>query len=332
MAIKRLVFSLCAIVLYLNSTAQSDAAIRLENNKYYISYIKDYIEAMKVNTDTATIMAMLDQMSMLADEISMELEKIKVEQQPEPEPLITEDYSYQDSSDQDYTWPDYNQNGGEYDNQGNFDFGMGKFNLFKNKSSTSLVFQFGLNGMIQNELPPLATTPEINTGRSWFFEFGLLRKLRIGGKESQTAFTYGLSYLSNRFRFQNDVRLYQFENRPVFGIADDLRNDPVLSIGYITIPVGFKFKFSKNFRLDVGGYAGYRVRSVQHITWKNGNETFHSAISGSWRLNDWMYGFSGGIGLGPVNIIGKYNLSNLFRTNPNYDFHTFMIGTSLSLF
>ena len=332
METKRILIIIFSLVLFKNANAQSDAAVRLESNKYYISYIKDYIEAMKVNTDTVSVLSLLDRMSALADEVSAELDKIVVDSEPEAENYLTEEYNYQDSSENTYTWPDYNDNNGGYNNPNNMDFGMGKLNPFRSRSNTNLILQFGLNGMTQNELPPLAVTPEINTGRSWYFEIGLARKLKIGGKSSQSAFTYGLSYLSNRFRFNNDVRLFQFENRPVFAVETGLRNDPVLSLGYITVPVGFKFRFSDSFRLDIGAYAGYRVRAVQHISRKFENETYHTTISGAWRLNDWMYGLSGGVGIGPFNIIAKYNLSNLFRANPNYDFNVFMLGTSLSLF
>jgi type II secretory pathway pseudopilin PulG len=329
--------SLAVICLYSlnNLSAQSDAAIRLENNKFYISYIQDYIEAMKMNTDSAHILQLLDQMDALARQVSEELDKIVIEDDMLPDTAEQNDnYSSEQENNQGYKWPDYDGKNGGYDNGGNDNgFNVPGLDIFNKRINTSLLFQFGLNGLQNNsQMRSNIPMPELNTGRSWFWEIGLMRKIRLGKEKSSTQFVYGLSYQSNRFRLQNDLRLTESGNNPLFVRENGLRNDPTLVLGYITLPVGFRFNFSEKFRLEAGAYAGYRVRSVQHLSRKTGDETTHEMIYGNWRLNDWMYGISGGVGLGVFNLIAKYNLSNIFRNKSNYEMYPFMLGTSIRLF
>lgn len=313
--------------------AQSDAAIRLENNKFYISYIQDYIEAMKVNTDSVKILQLLDQMTAMAKEVSMELDKIVIEEVPTQETQPDTTIIPETENNQDYEWPDYDNNNGGNDNGKQDDgFTLPGMDIFKKRINTGLLFQFGLNAWRNPNETVNTPTPELSAGRSWFWEFGILRKIKLSKSNKNSQFVYGLTYQSNSFRLQNDLRLTEVNKNPQFIQETGLRTDPSLTIGYLTVPVGFRWNISGKFKLEAGAYAGYRVRSVQHLSRKNGDETSHEMLSGNWRLNDWMYGVNGGIGMGIFNLIVKYNMSNMFRDNPSYDFRTFMLGTSIRLF
>ncbi|MBK9255751.1 MAG: hypothetical protein IPM42_09715 [Saprospiraceae bacterium] len=316
--------------------AQSEAVIKLENNRYYISYIQDYIRAMQADSESLEMSSLLLQMDSLSVLVSEELEKMAETIKEEPVEMYedsigdtqTDIVSPDDST---YSWPDYGYE--DQNSSGSSDFGIDKFMPFKNKSNTSLVVQFGLNGLQEfNERMSNVTYPELSNGGSWFWDFGLSRKVRIGGKDSKVALHFGISYLLNKFKFENNVRLFQINEKPAFGLEGNLRGNPRLSIGYLNLPVGIKFNFSKKFRLDFGGYAGYRVRSSQSLHYNGENEEIHQTLRGSWKLNNWIYGLSAGVGIGPFNLIGRYNLSSLFRDNTTYDYNTFMFGTSVSLF
>ncbi len=214
------------------------------------------------------------------------------------------------------------------------DIQVSDFVPFKKKSDTGLRIQSGINSIYKGSNPvPGFLDPKINTGASWFWDLGLIKKVRLGGKESRTALLFGVSWLINRYSFQNDAVLAEnLANGPEFVKLDNVNKHPKLNVGYVTVPVSFRFSLSKKLRVELGGYAGYRLHSVQKTSYKSGDDIIQSQRYSDFQLNNWLYGASAGINLAGFNIVGRYSLSGLFNENPTYNFTTFMLGTSITLF
>jgi len=175
--------------------------------------------------------------------------------------------------------------------------------------------------------------PEINTAGSWYWDFSLVRKARLGGVNSKVNFIYGISYLKNGFSFENDVRLTTTDNKnPAFVKIQDNKDNTKLKIGYINVPLAFNVALSKKTKFELGGYLGYRISTKQSVHLKANNEVIHENRFARYALNNWAYGVHSSIDISGFDLIVRYNMSNLFKENPLYDHNIWMIGTSISLF
>jgi Outer membrane protein beta-barrel domain len=333
-----LVFVFCQVV-YVGS-AQTDDQVKLDNLKYYLSVIKEYAQSMRYYTDSVKVLSLLDQMDVITVALDEELNSViltdvsmtetmtmgdTVATMPEEKQMETlNDYSNTSV----YTNPESsneNEGGG---------IGISKFMPFKKKFNTSLKIQFGINSLHQgNEAAPNVLSPDINTSGSWYWDFGLVRKARLGSKDSKVAINYGLSYLKNRFSIENDVRLAtNTTNTPEFVLVDDLKDNPKINVGYLNVPLTLSFALSKKTKFEIGGYVGYRIHTVQKLNLKKSKESIYEHRMAGYYLNNWVYGTTAALDISGFDLIFRYNMSGLFKDNNRHDFNTWMIGTSLSLF
>lgn len=337
MYMKQLIFTCILSFVGLSYTvnAQESDYEKLENLKYYLSSLKDNAQSMRYYTDSTKIVSLLDQLDMITAALEMEVDKVVVSE-PEPE-FVDQDIVVSEPDErvenlEDYsTWPETNEEGQNNDN--NDMIGISKYMPFKNKFNTSFEIQFGINALHQgNAAPTGILSPEINPGGSWYWDFALTRRARLGGKNSKVALNYGISYLKNRFKLENDLRLTTVDGVPVFQEVADLKDNPKLNVGYLNVPLSLSFALSKKTKLKVGGFIGYRVHTVQKFQLKTQNEKINEQRYAGYELNNWMYGATASLDISGFDLIARYNFSKLFKDNPNYDFNTFMIGTSVSLF
>jgi Outer membrane protein beta-barrel domain len=327
------ILSLFGITYTVN--AQESDYEKLENLKYYLSSLKDNAQSMRYYTDSTKIISLLDQLDVITTALENELNTIAlpepeiVEVMPEVEAPTTDETN--DNMGDSSTWPEMNDESQNDDSNDNL--GISKYMPFKNKFNTSFEIQFGINALQQgNAAPSGILSPEINPGGSWYWDFALTRRARLGGKNSKVALNYGISYLKNRFKLENDLRLTAVDGVPVFQEVADLKDNPKLNIGYLNVPLSLTFSLSKKTKLKVGGYVGYRVHTVQKFQLKTQNEKINEQRYAGYELNDWMYGATASLDIAGFDLIARYNFSKVFKDNPNYDFNTFMIGTSVSLF
>ncbi len=325
------IFTYCFLLFYVLVNAQNEAYYNLENQKYYLSSIKDNIESMRVYSDSATIWHYLDQMNTITNQIDVELNKIVVEepQAMEDETATSEDVEVDSREEtlENYPW-EAEKKGDIYDDED--DSGkMSKFIPFRNKIKTDLVIQFGINSLQDGNATAVANAPEINTGGSWFWDFGISRKVRLGGKTSKVATYYGLSYLINRFKLDNDVKLVASDNGSSWSAENILSNR--INIGYLNIPLGFVVKLGKKTDFLLGAYGGYRVYTAQNIHLKNGTENVYEKRKDRYGLNNWMYGAQVGLDIKGFDINFKYNFSKLFNDNSAGEYNIWMVGTSIRI-
>ena len=317
---------------------QSDDQMKLDNLKYYMSSAKDNVESMRYYTDSTKVLQILNQMNVLLLQLDDELNKVVL---PEAvaENTVIETMEVEETVENQDEMPivDYNSEDaqdGENGEDGKDGLNLSKFMPFKKKINTGLKIGFGINSLhAASDVASGVLSPEINTGGSWFWEFALVRSARLGGKDSKVAFSYGISFLKNRFKLDNDVRLTQdTEGNPQFVNIDNVKGNPKLNIGYLNVPLSFTFALSKKSKLEIGGYAGYRVHTVQKTEFKVQKESINEQRYSRNELNNWIYGATVGLDFNGFDLVARYNFSKLFNDNPRYDYNTFMIGTSVTLF
>lgn len=329
-----LLLSALFILFSLMVNAQSEEQIRLDNLKYYLASIKDYNLSMRYYTDSVKIINLLDQMDAITASLEEELNNIVIPEtiieQTFPDTIVPEEENKIETPEV-FTWSDTEV---KTENENESGIGLSKYMPFKKKFNTNFKIEFGINSLHQiTEAPAGILSPEINTGGSWYWDFGLTRRARLGGKNSKVAINYGISFLKNRFKIENDLRLTINANEnPEFVGVPNAKDNPKLNVGYLNIPLSLNFSLSKKTKLELGGYAGYRIHTVQKFHLKTSSETIHENRYAGYLLNNWIYGATAGLDISGFDLIVRYNFSKLFKDNPNYDFNTFMIGTSVSLF
>lgn len=335
MAKFKLVFFIVLSLTFQNLSGQSDDQMKLDNLKYYMSSAKDNVESMRYYTDSTKIIALLDQMNGLMEQLDTEVNKIVLPQiTSENTTIETMDVESETKTEEDVPAMEEGLEDGEDGADGQDGLNLSKFMPFKKKINTGLKIGFGINALhAATEVASGVLSPEINTGGSWYWDFTLARSARLGGKNSKVAFNYGISFLKNRFELDNDIRLTKdTDGNPQFVNLENLKGSPKLNIGYLNVPLSFTFALSKNSKLEIGGYAGYRVHTVQKAEFKVDKERIDEQRYSRNELNNWIYGGTFGIDFNGFDIVAKYNFSKLFNDNPRYDFNTFMIGTSVTLF
>ncbi|MFZ1705917.1 MAG: outer membrane beta-barrel protein [Saprospiraceae bacterium] len=328
--------SLFALWICLPVYGQSDEIVQHENLVYYNSSIKEYLMYMKENTQDPEILDLINSMEKYNLVLEEKLANVVLPESAEMEEEFIDESMPEEDMEEDiqedmeqYGMPEEDmQEGMEEDFES---FGMNRFMPFKKKFKTSFEIQVGINNIHKNSVSANANDPEIYTPSSWYWEFGLLTKNRLGSKKSKVALSYGLSYLINRFSMDNDLRLDVINNQPEFVEIDNVKNNPKLNIGYLNIPLALDFKLSKGFQCSLGGFVGYRVMTKQKLETKPNFERIEEERFANYKLNNWLYGAKVSLGLKGFNIVGRYCFNNLFRDNDNYDFNTFMIGTSFRI-
>jgi len=320
-------FLLCGFVSIISVQAQSEDHEKLDNLRYFNMSIKDNVESMRYYTDSAGVILILDQMEVLTSQLDKEFEKVVLPEMPEPQEEL-----FDGSNEEDYYSDTYDFSIESSDSGNDEGLGVAKFIPFGNKIKTKFKIEFGVNLLLDQAESTNILKPDVNSGRSWFWELGLYNQSRLGSKESKFAINYGVSYLINRFTFDNDVRLTtDLVNRPLFIDIADLTKGPKFNIGYLTIPLSLKIALAKKSSIEIGGYAGYRVHTVQKFQSRMNEEDIKSSVYARHQLNNWVYGTSASLRVKGFTLLAKYNLSNVFRDADNYDFRTLMIGTAIKL-
>jgi Outer membrane protein beta-barrel domain len=301
--------------------------------------IKKELENIKNNVDSAKLREIAKTLEKSADEIASEMETIAddiTEKADKLEDKNDEKADKADSSDKD----EAEENKGDIYNKDKKKDKKGKFNLpnFKEKkpkverrTKTYVEVQTGLNGLQDNNgtLSAGRVYPKVNAW-SWYFDYALKWKTRIGGPASPVSINYGLSYLRNNYRFENDARLtLNSTGNPSFETLSNASENPKLTVGYINIPIGIDVKVGKKGRVGVGAYGGYRVTSRQVLSYKVGSEKVEEKRTNSYGLNDFDYGLSAKVGVGGLTLNARYNASSLFKSdNKDYQYNAYMLGVS----
>lgn len=311
--------------------AQSEDHEKLDNLRYFNMSIKDNVESMRYYTDSTNVLDILSKIENLTTELDVEFERVVLPEVPLPDTETYEENMEENMEENIYS-ENYDFESESFPSGNDEGLGVAKFIPFGNKIKTKFKVEFGVNLLLDQAESSNILKPDVNPGRSWFWEMGLYNQSRIGSKESKVAINYGISYLINRFTFDNDVRLVtDLVDRPIFVEVTDLTKGPKLNIGYLTIPLSLKIALAKKSSIEIGGYAGYRVHTVQKFQSRINEEDIKSSVYARHQLNNWVYGTSVSLRIKSFTLLAKYNLSNVFKNAENYDFRTLMIGTAIRL-
>jgi len=197
----------------------------------------------------------------------------------------------------------------------------------ESRTTSQFVFALGGNNLVTDNA--LAHS-DFKYWGSHFYEWGISNNTRILKENNLLHLKYGLSLQYNNLR-PTDNRIFD-ENGKQTDLVDagiHLKDSRFRNLNLV-VPVHFEFDFSgsemkddkrifkthQSFRVGLGGYAGFNVKSKQILEFEDsdGNDVTQKT-KGSYNVNDFVYGASAYIGYKEVSLYVKYDINPLFKDN-----------------
>lgn len=218
------------------------------------------------------------------------------------------------------------------------------FNKISRRTTTQFVFAMGVNNVLNNNKLSSLNDSEYKFWQSHFYELGWTWKTRLMEDPSQVYFKYGVSFLWNNLRLQ--------ENRIHVKNGDDIEIQPYgnqlsesrLRHVQMNFPMHLEWDLSKNktykdgrvkdrtnnaIRLGVGGFVGFKLGTRQYLEYKDANGVDIEEVQfDNFNMNTINYGLSAYLGYKSTSFYVKYDMNSLFK---NTDTRNISLGIRLDL-
>jgi hypothetical protein len=193
------------------------------------------------------------------------------------------------------------------------------------RTSSDFVLAFGLNNAII-EGENLDDSP-YKFGGSRFFEIGWAWKTRVFKESNFMRFKYGYSLQINGLKPNDNKYFIQQGNQTVLEEFPENLKKSKLSVTNLVFPVHFEFGPSKKiekdtyfrystdnqFKIGLGGYAGFNVGTRQKLKYELDGERIKEKQKQAFNTTNLVYGLSGYIAFDEVALYVKYDLSPIFQ-------------------
>jgi hypothetical protein len=200
----------------------------------------------------------------------------------------------------------------------------------RNRSTTTqFVFAMGVNNvLVDHELNSLDNS-NYKFWKSHFYELGWTWKTRFNRDASKLYFKYGISFLWNNLRANNN------RYHTVSGATTNLNthtqelSESRLRHVQMNFPMHIEWDFSRNgeytdgarrdrtnrgLRIGVGGFAGFKLGTRQYLEFKDASGTKVEELQkASFNTNVFNYGVSGYVAWKSTGFYVKYDLNPLFQ-------------------
>ncbi|SNR16081.1 hypothetical protein [Tenacibaculum jejuense] len=220
-----------------------------------------------------------------------------------------------------------------------------KRNRKRNKRTTSqIVLAMGLSNVIENHNIGSINDSEYKFWQSHFYEIGFSLKTRLSKKASKTYFKYGLSFLWNNLRADNNQVHEVNGNQTNLVTFPQRLTESRLRHVQMNFPMHLEFDFSKNkkyddgfvkdrtnkgIRLGVGGFFGFKLGTRQYLEYENSNGIeIEEVQKDPFNMNTLNYGLSGYLSYKWYGLYVKYDLNPLFK---NSNTRNLSLGVRLDL-
>ncbi|MDX1471676.1 MAG: hypothetical protein R3213_09295 [Flavobacteriaceae bacterium] len=213
---------------------------------------------------------------------------------------------------------------------------------YDRRTTSELVFAIGFNNAIIDDTD-FGDTPYELAG-SGFVELGFAWKTRVFTNSNALRLKYGFSFQWNKLNakdnlyFEQDGNITELVEFPV-----DL-NKSQFRMSNVVIPVHFEFGPSKKiertnyfrystedqFKLGIGGYAGFNIGTQQKLKYKEDVDRVKQKIRKDYNTTDFVYGISAYIGVDDISLYAKYDLNPIFDDQA-FDQNNISVGVRFDL-
>jgi len=200
----------------------------------------------------------------------------------------------------------------------------------KEKRTTSqFVFAMGLNNLITEgqDLEDL----DYKVWGSHFYEWGITNNTRIFKNDNLLHAKYGFSVMYNNLRPTDNkyfVRNGDATELQIFSYSlNESRFRNVQLVFPLHLEMDFTpkqvsangdktyFKTHKSFRVGLGGYGGFNIKSKQILKYKIDGDRVKDKQKGDFNVSNFVYGLSTYVGYGETSLYVKYDVSPFFKDN-----------------
>lgn len=195
------------------------------------------------------------------------------------------------------------------------------------RTTSQIVFAAGFNNLVTDKQ---IANSDFKYLDSHFYEWGLTYNTRILKEDNLLHFKYGLSLMYNNLR-ATDNRYFEKNAAQTDLVTSTVSLDESRFRNvYVMVPLHLEFDFTKkeirddvnyfrthkSFRVGLGGFAGFRVKSKQILSFDDavGNDV-KQKTKGNFNVNDFNYGLSTYVGYKATSLYLKYDLNPLFENN-----------------
>ncbi|PQJ81645.1 hypothetical protein [Polaribacter glomeratus] len=212
------------------------------------------------------------------------------------------------------------------------------------RTTTQFVFALGLNNVLNNNELSSLNNSEYKFWQSHFYELGWTWKTRLTEDPSQVYFKYGVSFLWNNLRLQdNRIHVKNGENTEIETYGNQLSESRLRHV-QMNFPMHLEWDLSKNktyedgrvkdrtnnaIRLGVGGFVGFKLGTRQYLEYNDANGVDIEEVQfNNFNMNTVNYGLSAYLGYKTTSLYVKYDLNPLFK---NTETRNISLGLRLDL-
>jgi len=215
----------------------------------------------------------------------------------------------------------------------------------KDRSTTSqFVFAMGVNNVLNNDELRSLNNSEYKLWQSHFYELGWTWKRRLSKKPSQFYVKYGVSFLWNNLRLDNNkIHVKNGDITEIQTFSEQLTESRLRHV-QMNLPMHLEWDLSKSkkynedrvidrtnksFRFGVGGFVGFKLGTRQYLEYKDVNNVAVEEVQyNNFNMNTVNYGISAYLGYKSTSFYVKYDLNSLFK---NTETRNISMGIRLDL-
>lgn len=210
------------------------------------------------------------------------------------------------------------------------------------RTYSNLIIAVGLNNaLIDGE--SLQDTP-YKVGGSRFFELGYAWRTRVFKNSNFVRFNYGVSFQFNGLKPKGNNYFVSNGDRTTLEEFEYDLDKSKFRMDNLVLPVHLEFgpsrtkttdktvrySIHKQFRLGLGGYAGFNIGSRQKLKYDRDGERVKDKLKRGYNTNDFVYGLSAYTGVGETLLYVKYDLNPIFN-NALVEQHNISFGLRFEL-
>ncbi len=196
---------------------------------------------------------------------------------------------------------------------------------YDRRTYSDFVVAVGLNNAII-EGQSLEDSP-YRVGGSRFFELGWSWRTRVFHNSNFMRLNYGFSFQFNGLKPKDNQYFEVVDGETVLQEFDFALRKSKFRMDNLVFPVHFEFGPSKvtetekrirynidrSFRLGIGGYGGFNLGTRQKLKYDREGENVKDKLKRGYNATNFVYGISGYVGFGGIQLYAKYDLSPIFQ-------------------
>ncbi|WP_165733205.1 hypothetical protein [Polaribacter sp. 20A6] len=212
------------------------------------------------------------------------------------------------------------------------------------RTTSQFVFSMGVNNVLNDHELSSLNDSDYKFWQSHFYELGWTWKTRFTKEPSKLYFKYGLSFLWNNLRLDNNSIHVKDGDITEVQVFDNKLSESRLRHVQMNFPMHVEWDFSKNktdkdgfvkdrtnrsVRLGLGGFVGFKLGTRQYLEYKDENNVEVEEVQfNNFNMNTINYGLSAYVGYRSTSFYVKYDLNPLFK---NTETRNISMGIRLDL-